>query len=103
MSIITFILSILLIGFGGYALYSGFDIVTTERGLALTLCGTMALSIGFVILTLGFVLVQLKRIAANLIVQAEIEIDDVASDGVSHTVQTAVLQNSVTEADIANT
>jgi hypothetical protein len=103
MSIITFILSILLIGFGGYALYSGFDIVTTERGLALTLCGTMALSIGFAVLSLGFVLVQLKRIATNLTVQAEIEIDDVVLDGVSRSLQTAVLQNSITEADIAET
>ncbi len=76
MAIITFILSILLIGFGGYALYSGFDIVTTERGLALTLCGTMALSIGFVVLALGFVLIVLKNIATNLIVQTEAEQGD---------------------------
>jgi hypothetical protein len=80
MSIITFILSALLVGFGGYALYSGFDIVTTERGLALTLCGTMALSIGIVVFALGFILVQLKRIAANLNVQTELETDD---DGLS--------------------
>jgi hypothetical protein len=77
MSIITFILSALLIGFGGYALYSGFDIVTTERGLALTLCGTMALSIGVVVLALGFMMIWLKRISENLILQTENVQDDI--------------------------
>lgn len=87
MSIITFILSALLVGFGGYALYSGFDIVTTERGLALTLCGTMALSIGIVVFALGFILVQLKRIAANLNVQTELETDD---DGLSDVIPNVI-------------
>ncbi len=62
MSVITFLLSALLIAGGGYALISGFDIVTTERGLALTLCGTMALSIGVVVLALGFILVRLGKL-----------------------------------------
>ncbi len=62
MSIITFFLSAVLMAVGAYALVSGFDIVTTERGLALTLCGTMALSIGSVVLALGFVLVRLREL-----------------------------------------
>ena len=62
MSVITFLLSALLIAGGGYALLSGFDIVTTERGLALTLCGTMALSIGVAVLALGFILVRLGKL-----------------------------------------
>ena len=72
MSFITFFLSLCLIASGGGALVLGFDIVTTERGLALTLCGTMALSIGVVVLALGFILVRLGRL--NL-AQSVAEID----------------------------
>ncbi len=62
MSFIIFLLSAILIAGGSSALIMGFDIVTTERGLALTLCGTMALSIGVVVLALGFILVRLGKL-----------------------------------------
>ncbi len=66
MAIILFLLSFVLMGAGSYALYAGFDIVTTERGLALTLCGTMAFSIGCVVFALGYISVQLNRIRVKL-------------------------------------
>lgn len=66
MAYIVFCLGVVLAGCGGYALYSGFDDLTTERGLALTLSGTVGLSIGLVVVAISFGLFFLGRISRKL-------------------------------------
>ena len=66
MAYIVFFLGLVLAGSGGYALYSGFDDLTTERGLALTLSGTIGVSIGLVIVAISFGLWHLSRIGRKL-------------------------------------
>ena len=66
MAYIVFFLAALLGFGGGYSLFYGFDDLTTERGLALTLSGTVALSIGIVTFAIGFGLLHLSKIARLL-------------------------------------
>ena len=51
---------------GGYALYSGFDDLTTERGVALTLSGTIAISVALVVVGIGFLLLALSRVSHRI-------------------------------------
>ncbi len=71
MAIFTFVLGSILLGLGGYGIYMGFDIVDTDRGLAMTLCGTITFLFGILIAILGFALVYLGRIRAVLVDIAE--------------------------------
>ncbi len=66
MAILAFLFGIILAGCGGASLYFGFDILTSERGLALSLCGTVAISAGLILLVQGFALLQSGRILAAL-------------------------------------
>ena len=66
MAYIVFLLGLMLTGCGGYVLYLGFDDLTTERGLALTMSGTVAFSVGIAVLSIGFGVLALGRLARML-------------------------------------
>ena len=66
MAYVVFLLGLMLGGCGGYVLYLGFDDLTTERGLALTMSGTVAFSVGVAVLAIGFGILKLGSIGRKL-------------------------------------
>lgn len=66
MHVLMLCLALLLIAGGGSALFLGFDIVVTDRGLAMVLAGVTALSAGVVALGLAFLLKTAGDIAAAM-------------------------------------
>ncbi len=66
MGYLILLLGMVLAGSGGYALLFGFDDLTTERGMTLTLGGTIGLSVGIVVIALSFALFSLKKIVRRL-------------------------------------
>jgi hypothetical protein len=66
LALLVIILGLLLAGGGAAFLLLGFDIVMTERGSAMTIGGTIALSGGVVTLGLGLALLRLTQILRAL-------------------------------------
>ena len=66
MAYIIFLLGAALGIGGGYALYLGFDDLTTERGLALTMAGTVGLSVGIAVIGISFTIITLRALGKKL-------------------------------------
>jgi len=107
MAYLVFLLALLLGGCGGYVLYLGFDDLTTQRGFAYTMSGTVAFCAALLLLTAGFGLLWLKRLVQRLdrmaIVLAERPLAAASSaDGIEPPIVENLVLGAVEEAILAD-